>query len=531
MHKFFIFLIHWVLASPFFCLTQNKDTLYFGKQKIILDKNCWSEIKSTYEKYKELFFNCQTCKKQFEFIQMTLPLIQSKLIQKQMPIELKYLSFLECSIFWGGKEEGLWQARGKEGLKDLGLINSQDGRVDERWNISLVTDAALKLIEEDNNYYHNWLLAAASFKLTFQAVKNGLNEMGNDAYLKHKNNLIFEIHTQISSNIYNFILRYLGFSLFVEEILSGIPQNFKFVEEAVNTGASIKKYTKSLSYEKNKFFREDNRWIKKNCKYLPDNRYYKVVLRDSDINHNDNTFFILDKFKVYKESLTEKNNTSPIEINTKAFPNENKLEDNSNVSETPIENNFVQKIVENQNEKEDDEEDDEQDIKVENAPKPYFITHTVKKGQTLYSIARFYNVQLNEIRNYNEISDINKIYVGQSIRIIQMPKMRGTQNNFLLVHNHISLDSLAKMYDITPKDLKQKNNFYGENIFVQKGQILLIDKKIFINVTQKKYFNRKKTYSPFKKQNFGMKPIKKMANKRIKKNKNKFFFKIKYIKF
>ncbi len=45
------------------------------------------------------------------------------------------------------------------------------------------------------------------------------------------------------------------------------------------------------------------------------------------------------------------------------------------------------------------------------------FTYTVKKGDTLASIAKKYNTTISEIQSYNDIQDINHIYVGQEIII------------------------------------------------------------------------------------------------------------------
>ncbi|MGC8803435.1 MAG: LysM peptidoglycan-binding domain-containing protein, partial [Bacteroidales bacterium] len=46
--------------------------------------------------------------------------------------------------------------------------------------------------------------------------------------------------------------------------------------------------------------------------------------------------------------------------------------------------------------------------------KPYYL-HTVKKGQTLYSIARAYRCTVNEILQYNNLAD--EIKVDQVIKV------------------------------------------------------------------------------------------------------------------
>ena len=54
--------------------------------------------------------------------------------------------------------------------------------------------------------------------------------------------------------------------------------------------------------------------------------------------------------------------------------------------------------------------------KVENTKE---IEYIVKKGDTLYDIAKKYNTRIDEIVNLNNIKDRNKIFVGEKLKIIE----------------------------------------------------------------------------------------------------------------
>ncbi len=51
------------------------------------------------------------------------------------------------------------------------------------------------------------------------------------------------------------------------------------------------------------------------------------------------------------------------------------------------------------------------------ATAPQERIHIVAAGETLFSIARFYSVDLNELASYNGITDPTLIYAGQQLRI------------------------------------------------------------------------------------------------------------------
>lgn len=46
-------------------------------------------------------------------------------------------------------------------------------------------------------------------------------------------------------------------------------------------------------------------------------------------------------------------------------------------------------------------------------------THTVAKGETLYSIALEYGLDYRELSGWNKLTDVNRIYVGQTLRLTE----------------------------------------------------------------------------------------------------------------
>ncbi len=56
-------------------------------------------------------------------------------------------------------------------------------------------------------------------------------------------------------------------------------------------------------------------------------------------------------------------------------------------------------------------------IKTGSAPKTNYVTHVVKKGEKLAKIAEKYGVTLVQIKKWNNIQDINKVQIGQKLKI------------------------------------------------------------------------------------------------------------------
>ncbi len=101
--------------------------------------------------------------------------------------------------------------------------------------------------------------------------------------------------------------------------------------------------------------------------------------------------------------------------------------------------------------------------------------YTVKKGDTLYSIARVYGVSVDNIKTLNYLTN-NDLYVGQVIRIpeiytkpddISIPEYTNYK-----VKKGDSLYSIAKAYGVSVDTLIQDNGLKNTNLMV--GQNLKI---------------------------------------------------------
>jgi len=101
--------------------------------------------------------------------------------------------------------------------------------------------------------------------------------------------------------------------------------------------------------------------------------------------------------------------------------------------------------------------------------------YTVKKGDSLYSIAKKYNTTVDEIKKLNYLTT-NLLYIGQVLRI---PEMYTKEEDFYLPNytNYVvkagdSLYSIAKKYNTTVNDLVKDNSL--DNINLKLGQIIKI---------------------------------------------------------
>lgn len=107
---------------------------------------------------------------------------------------------------------------------------------------------------------------------------------------------------------------------------------------------------------------------------------------------------------------------------------------------------------------------------------PYEKTgyYTVKKGDSLWTISKDFNTTVNELKQLNNLTS-NTLSIGQQLKIpteeIIEPNIP-TDSNTYIVKSGDNLYSIAKKYDITVDNLKTTNNLTSNTLSI--GQVLKI---------------------------------------------------------
>ena len=100
------------------------------------------------------------------------------------------------------------------------------------------------------------------------------------------------------------------------------------------------------------------------------------------------------------------------------------------------------------------------------------ITHIVQPGQTLFSIARMYGVDVWTLARVNNIVNPNRIYVGQRL-VIPARSTTPPATNVYVVKAGDTLYSIAARYKTTAWAIAQANGIYDLN-HIYVGQRLVI---------------------------------------------------------
>lgn len=95
--------------------------------------------------------------------------------------------------------------------------------------------------------------------------------------------------------------------------------------------------------------------------------------------------------------------------------------------------------------------------------------YTVKKGDSLYSIARLYDVSVADLKIANKLTS-NVLSIGQVLKIPDIVEKSDTSVYY--VKKGDSLYGIAKSYGVSVEDIKKLNNLSNNNLSI--GQELLI---------------------------------------------------------
>jgi membrane-bound lytic murein transglycosylase D len=86
--------------------------------------------------------------------------------------------------------------------------------------------------------------------------------------------------------------------------------------------------------------------------------------------------------------------------------------------------------------------------------------HIVEKGESLFSIAQKYEITNDELKEWNELEDDN-ILIGSKLIVRPLEKQK-TENH--VVQSGENLNTIAKKYDVTIDELKEWNELEDNNI-------------------------------------------------------------------
>jgi membrane-bound lytic murein transglycosylase D len=231
---------------------------------------------------------------------------------------------------------------------------------------------------------------------------------------------------------------------------------------------------------------------------LPKTKYYIV-------KRGDNLGEIADKYDV---SIADLKKWNKIKGNTIARGKSLKIITNESVVKTvrkepktdriPSEIKADNQQVAASDSKNNKEDKSKKSIKNDTLSTNVATNYVVQKGDNLGNIAKKYNVTVEEIKEWNHLSNIN-IQLGESLQVAQndlnsnedTASTTKTENVEYVVKKGDNLGNIAKKFGSSLEDLKQWNNLQDNNIAFGSSLIVAKTEVVIANVATPETFKKK----------------------------------------
>lgn len=96
--------------------------------------------------------------------------------------------------------------------------------------------------------------------------------------------------------------------------------------------------------------------------------------------------------------------------------------------------------------------------------------HIVKAKESLYSIARLYNLTVDQLCKMNNLNKNSKLKISQSLKIVSFSKFNTgfTNASFHIVKKEDTLYNISKRYNLSVSELKVLNNLTSNIISINQ---------------------------------------------------------------
>lgn len=454
---FFILSCCFLSAKPSFAFDVPEEVSFAGIKLHLNDgarRQIQSHISFLTRDQKQLIAN----KKK---IQLYLSLVSKILVQEQVPEDYKYLALQDPKNIFNDSEqisEGFWkidpELAAKMGIK----INEQ---VDERFNPIISTTGVAKYLRRNNLYFKNWLYNMLTLDLGFDQAKEYILE----SYPKQ--DIVGVRNLTIDERAHPYIRKFIAYKLVFENyIQADVQLRLKLVAYTRGNNKTLPRLSKELRVNLDDLVTY-NRWLK--IKRIPGDKMYPVVV---PIYHNPPVYQSPLNDQTASDSLTITATQESIyyDFENISFAQIEDLHGNRDFPDTRSE--FPNVSAKS-----------EEKMAPTLSSSAGVHTHIVLSGQTLYSIAKKYKTSVTELRKLNALRASDQIFIGQqlAIRPSQSPEIRTSPkespraDKLHIVQVGETLYSIAKRYEVPVTSIRQWNDLAPQQ-FLQIGQKLIIEK-------------------------------------------------------
>ena len=406
------------------------ETMYFAGMKLHLSKGARNIIEKDYISITK---NSRYFTSLIQRADLYFPIIEQIFKEENAPPDFKFLALQESSlqsdVVSKSNAVGYWQFK-KESAQEVGL--QVDSDIDERKNVVASSHGAAKYLKKGNAVLNNWVYTLLAYYLGRGGVM---------PYVKDKYRNSNEMNIDEDMNWY--VLRFLAHKYAYESKVGLVPHPQLRLGLYTNGNG---KTLKSIAEEKDIDLLElenYNKWL--NVHKIPEGRTYSVILP-----------FKIDQ-NISGENVVIADNTSTPQSQPVAVVNKNKKQNKSNSKDTKETLGF-----------------DPLDL-------PLIVSHNKLKAvqarpkDSFAKLAYAGDMSVNEFLSHNELESFDKIIVGQLYYLV--PKRSKALVMYHTVKAGETIWTIAQMYGIRVASIRKKNRMkMKENIYV--GQVLSLRKKI-----------------------------------------------------
>lgn len=417
--------------------------------------------------------------------------------EEAMPREILYLSMIESGMnpnaVSSAKAVGLWQFMRATGL-DYELNGKSSIFVDERRDPEKSTRAAMRHLRDLYQEFGDWHLALAAYNCGAGCVSRAIKKVNSDTIN------YWTVRERLPKETRGYVPRYISAAKIAmdPESYGFFIDSLKFHEEylydvfTLNESSNLDAIAKSAGVSVD-VIKDLNPELLFNCT-PPDMLPYNIkipkgsldifALNYIQLTPDEKSAFLthIVKNKESIKSIANKYNVAPEDLarmNSLSISSKLKKGNELRIPVTALSNSELAS----------DNTNTENNPKVVNTDK--FSKHKIKDGETLFSIARDYGMEVARLRKINDFEAGDKIIVGNALYVegelvtnntnlkvadnVASNKAKEDESESIILHKvrkGESLQKIASKYGVSISEVKEWNGLRKDNIKV--GNVLTI---------------------------------------------------------
>ncbi len=451
---FFTSILCILYVFPTYARYDVPEEIYFGNIRLVLSSSVRRQIQVHIRQLKD---DRKEIRQNLPTLSLYLQFVEDLLVVEGLPADYKYLAFIESNLLKGtltSSSRGFWKI-GKGTIIDSEM--RVDERIDERLNLVLSTEIAIHHLKRNNLHFKNWFFNMLTLELGYESAKDYVEKRYRYA------DVVGSQVIRLDASTHPFIRKFLACKLYLEELM-GKNQTLSQRLVAYQGGANktLAQIARRLRVNTNEL-KKYNPWLKK--RRIPADKIYPVLIpRPRESTDNMQPF----PAKNYPRPHPHSDYDSYSDRKTQSF---------SDMSEEELYQEIIREEAKYRKVYPDYPGRLPQSISrlVPPSERPAF--HRVMPGQSLHDIARLYGISLQELREFNQLQVSDRVVPNQNLRLKPNPSLRTNapevSSQLHLVQVGETLFEIAKKYQVSLVDLRHWNQLEIEDQ-VQPGQKIIV---------------------------------------------------------